>query len=661
MKSIGKKIAIFCVQLVTAFLLILGIFGCVMMYTSTRSLSKTSLEETTRTAAQKAEWEIRSYVNIARDLGTVPKLTDPNATEAEKQEALAIRTEMFNLQRCNVVDSNGMGLDGVDYSGYDFFRRSMSGEYLIFEPTVSPATGKVTVITSAPLWLNGERNSQVVGVVYIVPDEEFLNDIVRDLVIEGSGGSAYIIDGNGNTVAAVDTATVVNGENIEQMAKTDKSWEGLAGIHERMRNGENGFWRGKYGKTMSFLSYYPVDGTDGWSLAIYVPENFFMGTAKTSIYFTVAVLAVAIAVASFMAVKKGNAVGSRIRVCAERIESLSTGDLTSPVPVINDSDETGVLAKSTSDLVERLNGMIGDMGRILGSMAEGDLAVSTNLGKSYYSGDFEQLRSHAKNINIKFSDTMTNINDAADQVASSSDQVSMGAQTLSQGATEQASSIEELAASIHMISDQVTLNSESCTEARSIVNETASYVANANEEMSQLTEAMDEINSTSAKINNIIQTIDDIAFQTNILALNAAIEAARAGEAGKGFAVVADEVRNLASKSAEAAKDTAALIEQSIAAVHNGTEIASDTAAAMRNVNERTISVEKIVETIASASEQQADMIVQISTGVEQISAVVQNNSATAQESAATSEELSGQALMLKNLISSFKIREDDD
>ena len=658
MKSIGKKIAVFSVELVTIFLLILGIFGCTMMYVSTRSLAKMSLEETSQTAAQKAEWEIRAYVNVARDLGTVPKLTDPNATDEEKHAALDIRTGMFDLQRCNFVDANGIGFDGVDYSEYDFFRRSMNGEYLIFEPTVSPATGKVTVITSAPLWLNGERNSQIVGCVYIVPDEEFLNDIVRDLVIDGSGGTAYIIDGNGNTIADVDSATVLNGENIEQMAKTDSKWADVAELHSKMRNGEEGFWRGKHDGVMSFVGYHPIEGTDGWSLAICVPSDYFMGQAINAIYFTVALLVAAIIVATVLAIRKGNALGKRIRICADRIDSLSNGDLTSPVPIINDNDETGILAKATDTVVEKLNGMIGDMGRILGAMANGDLSVSTADGKSFYSGDFEQLRVYAKNINAKLSDTMLNINNAADQVASSSDQVSGGAQTLSQGATEQASSIEELAASIHMISDQVTLNSESCTDARSAVNETADYVATANREMLQLTKAMDEINNTSAKINNIIHTIDDIAFQTNILALNAAIEAARAGEAGKGFAVVADEVRNLASKSAEAAKDTAALIEQSIAAVQNGTEIASETAAAMQNVNERTISVEKIMETIASASEQQADMIVQISTGVEQISAVVQNNSATAEQSAATSEELSGQATMLKGLISTFKLRE---
>ena len=45
------------------------------------------------------------------------------------------------------------------------------------------------------------------------------------------------------------------------------------------------------------------------------------------------------------------------------------------------------------------------------------------------------------------------------------------------------------------------------------------------------------------------------------------------------------------------------------------------------------------------------------SQGIDQISSVVQTNSATAEESAAASEELSGQASMLKNLVSKFELQ----
>ena len=45
--------------------------------------------------------------------------------------------------------------------------------------------------------------------------------------------------------------------------------------------------------------------------------------------------------------------------------------------------------------------------------------------------------------------------------------------------------------------------------------------------------------------------------------------------------------------------------------------------------------------------------------GIEQISNVVQDNSATAEESAAASEELSAQAILLKDQIGKFHIKEN--
>lgn len=167
---------------------------------------------------------------------------------------------------------------------------------------------------------------------------------------------------------------------------------------------------------------------------------------------------------------------------------------------------------------------------------------------------------------------------------------------------------------------------------------------------------MDEISSSSKEIGKIIKTIEDIAFQTNILALNAAVEAARAGEAGKGFAVVADEVRSLASKSADASNSTSALIENSLRAVLNGTRIADDTA---KNLSDVVSGVKDVVATIGQISNdstEQADAIGQVTQGIDQVSSVVQTNSATAEESAAASEELSGQAQLLKKLISQFRL-----
>ncbi|MEG1943619.1 MAG: methyl-accepting chemotaxis protein, partial [Angelakisella sp.] len=91
-------------------------------------------------------------------------------------------------------------------------------------------------------------------------------------------------------------------------------------------------------------------------------------------------------------------------------------------------------------------------------------------------------------------------------------------------------------------------------------------------------------------------------------------------------------------------------------AVENGTKMAAATASALDKITAGAATINTLIGEIASASGEQAQSITQVTLGVEQISAVVQTNSATAEESAAASEELSGQAGMMKELISKFKV-----
>ena len=318
------------------------------------------------------------------------------------------------------------------------------------------------------------------------------------------------------------------------------------------------------------------------------------------------------------------------------------------------SDEIGELSLIFEDTIHRLRTYIGEIGDVLGAIANGDL---THSPRQDYVGDFASIRHSMDGIVTRLNDAMGQISESANQVAAGANQVSNSAQGLAQGATEQASSIEELSATIADISENAQRTAAAADQAGIYVNEAGGHLGVSVEHVKELNAAMERISTSSIEIGKIISTIEDIAFQTNILALNAAVEAARAGSAGKGFAVVADEVRNLATKSDEAAKATKELIESSIAAVTEGGDVVNKVTQSLERTSQSAGGVTEKMAIVVEAVECQTAAIVQVTEGIEQISSVVQTNSATSEECAAASEELSSQANLLKQLMTAFRLK----
>ena len=364
--------------------------------------------------------------------------------------------------------------------------------------------------------------------------------------------------------------------------------------------------------------------------------------------------AFAVLAVSFVIVRRSvNKLTQPLESASERLKSLADGNLTDPVNIPKTQDELYELTNALQDTVSSLKIYITKITDSLVNISDGNL---TDRMHGSFQGDFIKIKSTFNTILLSLIDTFANIRNAAEQVNNGANQVSNGAQALSQGATEQASAIQELSATIFDVSHQINNNAKSAKQAESIVGNTMANIISCNDDMNKMLGAMDEINVSSNEISKIIKVIDDIAFQTNILALNAAVEAARAGSAGKGFAVVADEVRSLAAKSAEAAKQTTALIEGSVETVDRGSKIAKQTAKSLGKIVNMSKDIDDIVKNISKASENQAESIQQINNGIDQISAVVQTNTATAEQSAAASEELSGQSLLLTNMIAKFRL-----
>lgn len=657
MKSIRTKITLCLILTVLTALVASGISSIIPNYHSTIATVNHMMSETAVLAAERVEQELTAYKNVAMDTGCIPQLSDPSVALEEKRSIIDERCSMHNFQRGNIIGLDGVSIfDGKDYSDREYVKQAMQGNVYVSEPLISKITGELSIMVAAPLYEGGIHGSSIAGVVYFVPHETFLNDIVSSIQV-GENSRAYMINKSGDTIADV-TLETITVQNIEAEAQSDASLRDLAAIHSAMRQGENGFGSYKGEERNMFVAYAPVRDTDGWSIAVSAPQLNYLSTTYTGMAINIGVILLSILISVVIALVLAGSISKPMKACAQRMKLLVEGDLETPMPKVTSKDETGMLVRSTTSLVEGLSGIIHDINYLLNELASQNLNVRTQHEDAYV-GDFRNILLSMRHMKIELSNIILQVNRSADQVASASNQLSESAQTLSQGTVEQASSVEELAARINVISDQVKDTAGGALEVRDQTHHTGEEVSLCNQQMQNLMDAMDKIQTSSHEIEKILKTIDDIAFQTNILSLNAAVEAARAGEAGKGFAVVAEEVRSLAAKSSEAAKNTSSLIERSTDAVNTGSEIARHTAQILEKVVESIQSVVGSIDNIAMVSNDQSEAVWQVSEGINQISVVVQSNSATAQEGAAASEQLSAEAAGLKQLVDRFQLAEN--
>ena len=654
MNSIRKKITVCLMATVLAALVLVGASSITLNYRSTIATVDQMMRQTAVLAVERIEQELTAYKNVAVDTGCIPQLSDPLTPVADKQAIIDERVAMHGFQRGNVIGADGISIfDGKDYSDREYVQQAMSGNVYVSEPLVSKITGELSIMVAAPIYANGTRGGGIAGVVYFVPPETFLNDIVSSINIS-ENCRAYMINKNGDTIADITLDTITT-QNVEREAQSDSSLKGRAAIHAEMRQGKNGFAGFNASDGPRYAAYAPVGGTDGWSMAVTTMQKDYLSDTYVSILINILVSVAAALASIVVAVKLASNISAPMRACCQRMKQLVEGDLKSPVPETRGQDETAELTRATADMIAGLNTIIDDIGYLLNELAHQNFDVNSDHRETYVGG-FQNILLSMRNLKLSLSDTLRQIDSSASQVSSASNQVSVGAQSLSQGSMQQASAVEQLAATVNEISTSAKKTAAAAEQASQFVGQAGAQLGTSVNYVKDLNTAMEKISGSSEEISKIIATIENIAFQTNILALNAAVEAARAGSAGKGFAVVADEVRNLASKSDEAAKATKELIEGSIEAVTEGSRVVAMVTGSLERTNSIAGNVTTQMDIVVKAVDEQTEAIAQVTEGIDQISSVVQTNSATAQQSAAASEELSAEASGLKQMVDQFTL-----
>ena len=545
-------------------------------------------------------------------------LTDDSVLE-DKIEFLRRESERMGYDSLGFVDLNGnaMKSDGqiLSIADREYFLTAVQGVSNVSDVVISRTTGEPIINYAVPII----RDNSVVGVLYGVRRADDLSAVINDISY-GEHGYAFIISGDGTTLAHPDVTLVLSLDNTIKNAKENDDLKQLADIMEnKMTKGETGVEKFSLSGEDRIMSFAPIPGTD-WSLGVIADLDDVLHMVQEMKYlfslFAFVIMIVDLVAAYFIS----HAVAKPIIDYSGILERFANYDLTfdessSSLKYSKRQDEIGKIANAITTMQNALTGLIRqavESAEIVGATSQ-ELSASIQEISSTaqnQASTTEEITSSIEEMSASIRVVSDNMQTAARDVGSMANTMedvegvihenTRNLRDVNQAIGEILTAIGRANESINAISDRTKVASKDAQnteilarEGRENLDKTVRQMESIQSTILNLSQVINGLGESASQIGDITSLIKDVAEQTNLLALNASIEAARAGEHGKGFAVVAQAIGNLAEETSNATKEIAAVIKN----------IQAEITKAVKNSEEGTKAVESGTELVRQTSD----------------------------------------------------------
>ena len=352
----------------------------------------------------------------------------------------------------------------------------------------------------------------------------------------------------------------------------------------------------------TFLAAMPIANTDLYVLAQVPKSEVFatVGTLEWQIFTFTLVIAL---VASMLSYLLARSLASPLSDMAELFSRLGSGDanLAYRLPESN-QPELHNLSHGFNQFIHKIETAIKQVAN-----------ESTEIRQSS-NHVFEQAKNNSQSIDNQKEQT-----------------ISVAAAINEMGAT-----VQEIAQSAANAAKLTQSSQENTSQSHQQVLQSQATISALATDIDGITEQVTLLSKKTIDIASIVDSIRGISEQTNLLALNAAIESARAGEHGRGFAVVADEVRALANRTSQSTTEIQSMIEELttisedvVNDISQSKQKAQQSVGAMQSsvelldaISETANQINDMATLIATATEQQSNVVADVGRNIEQISEI---------------------------------------